>query len=107
MIVLLSCSMSCYGGSSTNILPTGDVEPTDSVLVSYNDIRKANAKLVELDYVKQENTKLREICVLDSTAISALKAQVTRCNRKLKSRNRTSTVLSIVAAIELIVILFK
>jgi hypothetical protein len=99
--------MSCYGGSSTQILPTGDVVPTDSVLVSYDDIRKTNSKLIELFYVKEENAKLREICVLDSAAISSLKTQVKVCNRKLKNRKRALNVLSVVSIAELILILFK
>jgi hypothetical protein len=53
--------MSCYGGSSMHNSSTGDVVPTDSVLVSYDDIRKTNSKLIELFYVKEENKKLKEI----------------------------------------------
>lgn len=107
MIALLSCSMSCYGGSSMHISSTGDVVPTDSVLVSYDDIRKTNSKLIELFYVKEENKKLREICVLDSTAIRNLEAQVAKGQRKLRSKKRITNVLFGISLAELILLFVK
>lgn len=99
--------MSCYGGSSSYIFPTGDVVPTDSVLVSYDDIRKTNSKLIELFYVKEENKKLKEICVLDSAAIKTLEVQVAKCQRKLRSKKRITSVLFGVSLAELILLFIK
>lgn len=107
MIALLSCSMSCYGGSSMQISSTGDVVPTDSVLVSYDDIRKTNSKLIELFYVKEENKKLREICVLDSAAIRNLEAQVAKGQRKLRNKKRITNVLFGISLAELILLFVK
>lgn len=99
--------MSCYGGSSMHNSSTGDVVPTDSVLVSYDDIRKTNSKLIELFYVKEENKKLKEICVLDSAAISTLNTQVAKYQRKVKSKQRTTNILFGISIAELILLFIK
>jgi len=99
--------MSCYGGSSIHNSSTGDVVPTDSVLVSYDDIRKTNSKLIELFYVKEENKKLKEICVLDSAAISTLNTQVAKYQRKVKSKQRTTNILFGISIAELILLFIK
>lgn len=49
MIVLLSCSINSLSKSSTS--STGRIEQ-DSVTIAISDIRKANAKLIELSYEK-------------------------------------------------------
>lgn len=81
MIVLLGCSINLLA-SNRNMtcahLPTGgvvvkDVAVEDSVLVSYDDLRLANSKLVELDYEKKINTTLRSIIVNDSIIIQHYK----------------------------------
>lgn len=99
--------MSCYGGSSIHNSSTGEVVPTDSVLVSYDDIRKTNSKLIELFYVKEENKKLKEICVLDSAAISTLNTQVAKYQRKVKSKQRTTNILFGISIAELILLFIK
>ena len=49
MIVLLSCSINSLSKSLTS--STGRIEQ-DSVTIAISDIRKANAKLIELSYEK-------------------------------------------------------
>ena len=90
MIVLLSCSTSWSRNEHNQILSTG--EPThgsDSVLVSYKDLRKANAKMVELKYQKEINDSLRSIIKNDdaimreySRNVDALKKQVKQATRQ-------------------------
>lgn len=68
MIVLLSCSISLSGNNP--ILPTGEVVTTnDSVMISYDDLRIVNSKLIELNYQKEINTNLRTIIANDSIII--------------------------------------
>lgn len=96
MIVLLNCSISLLA-SNTNTdctrLSTGGVvgeNPSikDSVLVSYNDLRLANSKLIELDYEKKINTTLRSIIVNDSIIIQHYKNNNTLLNKSYKKAIR-------------------
>lgn len=54
--------------SNANILSTGGLDG-DSVVVAYDDLRKANAKMVELKYTKEINVKLNNIISNDSIII--------------------------------------
>ena len=63
MIVLLSCSINSSSKSLTS--STGRIEQ-DSVTIAISDIRKANAKLIELSYEKDINKNLRQIIKNDS-----------------------------------------
>ena len=92
MIVLLSCSINLLA-SNTNMncayISTGGVvvEDTivkDSVLISYNDLRLANSKLIELDYEKKINTNLRSVIVNDSIIIQHYKTSNTLLNKSYK-----------------------
>lgn len=66
MIALLSCSINLSSKSIPSTNPsTGQLE-YDSVKVAISDLRKANAKLVELSYEKDINKNLRQIIVNDS-----------------------------------------
>ena len=64
MTVLLSCSMNLSSSGQVAISSTGVLG--DSVKVSINDLRKANIKLIQLDYEKAINNNLRQIIVNDS-----------------------------------------
>lgn len=73
MIVLLGCSINLLA-NNTNVdslyLSTGErVNPIDSVLISYDDLRLANSKLIELEYEKQINNNLRSVISNDSIVI--------------------------------------
>lgn len=91
MIVLLGCSINLLA-SNTNVnhtyLSTGGVVVEDSVLVSYNDLRLANSKLIELDYEKKINTTLRSIIVNDSIIIQHYKSSNSLINKSYKKAIR-------------------
>ena len=86
MIVLLSCSTSWCQNNNNNatISSTGELTAsTDSVLIAFDDLRKANAKMVELKYEKEINDSLRSIIKNDdalmreySSNVDALKKQI-------------------------------
>ena len=63
MIVLLSYSINSSSKPLTS--STGRIEQ-DSVTIAISDIRKANAKLIELSYEKDINKNLRQIIRNDS-----------------------------------------
>lgn len=95
-IVLLGCSISLLA-SNTGIgcthLSTGgvvveDAIVKDSVLVSYNDLRLANSKLIELDYEKKINNTLRSIIVNDSIIIQHYKSNNYLMNKSYKKAIR-------------------
>ena len=85
MIVLLS---SCFTSWSQNVTK-------DSVLIAIEDLRTANAKMVELDYEKAINEELRNILKTDSSLILALQTNLNACentcqdsiNKVKKQRN--------------------
>ena len=90
MIVLLSCSTSWCQNDNATISSTGELSATpDSVLISFDDLRKANAKMVELKYQKEINDSLRSIIKNDdiimreySRNVDALKKQVKQAKRQ-------------------------
>ena len=92
MIVLLSCSISLLASNkdikclylSTGGVVVEDDCVKDSVLVSYNDLRLANSKLIELDYEKKINTTLRSIIVNDSIIIKHYKNSNALLNKSYK-----------------------
>lgn len=71
MIALLSYSMNLFASNSNDVLdvnpPTGVL---DSVMISYNDLRIVNSKLIELEYEKEINNKLYTIIHNDSVLIN-------------------------------------
>ena len=89
-IVLLSYSTSWCQNDNATIPSTGELIATpDSVLISFDDLRKANAKMVELKYQKEINDSLRSIIKNDDTImreyrcnIDALKKQVKQVKRQ-------------------------
>ena len=90
MIVLLSCSTSWCQNDNATIYSTGELTATpDSVLIAFDDLRKANAKMVELKYQKEINDSLRSIIKNDdaimreySRNVDALKKQVKQATRQ-------------------------
>ena len=89
-IVLLSCSISWCQNDNATIPSTGELTTTpDSVLIAFDDIRKANAKMVELKYEKEINDSLRSIIKNDdiimrkySSNVDALKKQITQVKKQ-------------------------
>ena len=90
MIVLLSYSTSWCQNDNDTIPSTGVLTATpDSVLIAFDDIRKANAKMVELKYQKEINYSLRSIIKNDdiimreySSNVDALKKQIKQVKRQ-------------------------
>lgn len=68
MILLLNCLKS-WCQNNHHIPSIGE---RDSVLVSYNDLRKANAKMIELKYEKVKNDSLVNIIKTDTQIINDL-----------------------------------
>ena len=89
-IVLLSCSISWCQNDNATIPSTGELTATpDSVLIAFDDLRKANAKMVELKYEKEINDSLRSIIKNDdiimrkySSNVDALKKQITQVKKQ-------------------------
>ena len=89
-IVLLSCSISWCQNDNATISSTGELTASpDSVLIAFDDLRKANAKMVELKYEKEINDSLRSIIKNDdiimreySSNVDALKKQITQAKKQ-------------------------
>lgn len=88
MIVLLSYSINSLSKSSTS--STGGIEQ-DSVTIAISDIRKANAKLIELSYEKDINKNLRQIIRNDSILAEQARQRYIlldrSCKKVTKQRN--------------------
>lgn len=90
MIVLLSCSISWCQNDNATILSTGELTASpDSVLIAFDDLRKANAKMVELKYEKEINDSLRSIIKNDDAImrkyrsnVDALKKQIIQAKKQ-------------------------
>lgn len=90
MIVLLLCSTNLLASnqdsiSSAYISSKGVLYTDNCVLISYDNIRKVNAKLIELEYEKEINKNLKEIIINDSIAISRLQNYIDNVEVEHKS----------------------
>lgn len=83
MIALLSYSMNSLANEGDTISSTGR---QDSVLIAYDDLRKVNSKLIELEYEQTINESLRTIVYNDSIAISTLKSGISRISADADKR---------------------
>lgn len=68
MIVLFSCFTNLLESKANDAIhpSTGVVDSNDSVLISYDDIRIANSKMIELKYEKEKNVLLKTALAVDS-----------------------------------------
>lgn len=89
MIVLLSYSINSLSKSSTS--STGRIEQ-DSVTIAISDIRKANAKLIELSYEKDINKNLRQIIRNDSVLAEQARQRYILLDRSCKKVTRQRNV---------------
>lgn len=89
MIALLSCSINLYA-NNYHISSTGEVVQKDSVLISYNDLKVVNGKLIELKYEKETNNVLRTIIRNDSLIIDTLTINNIRLNSEVKTLNKSN-----------------
>ena len=107
MIVLLLCYGTSYSKANYSSLYGG---LGDSVLISYDDLRIANAKMIELNYEKEIHTKLREIIETDSIHIEKLNFVIEDNKRKIreaKTREYIAEGVSVLSLIALIIALCK
>ena len=107
MIVLLSCSINSLSKSLTS--STGRIEQ-DSVTIAISDIRKANAKLIELSYEKDINKNLRQIIRNDSILAEQARQRyilLDRSCKKIKKQRNIAYCSSGVAILLLILSLLK
>ena len=92
----------------------GDTIPStgrqDSVLIAYDDLRKVNSKLIELEYEKEINKNLRNIITNDSVAINSLRSRIYNmdgdCDRRVKQVKKERNIaggIGIVAVVLLII----
>ena len=107
MIVLLSCSINSLSKSLTS--STGRIEQ-DSVTIAISDIRKANAKLIELSYEKDINKNLRQIIVNDSVLAEQARQRyilLDRSCKKIKKQRNVAYCSTGVTIVLLILSLLK
>ena len=91
MIVLLNCSTSWCQKNNNNatISSTGELTTSpDSVLISFDDLRKTNAKMVELKYEKEINDSLRSIIKNDDIVIREYSRNVDALKKQIKQVKR-------------------
>ena len=107
MIVLLSCSINSSSKPLTS--STGRIEQ-DSVTIAISDIRKANAKLIELSYEKDINKNLRQIIKNDSVLAEQARQRyilLDRSCKKIKKQRNVAYCSTGVAILLLILSLLK
>ena len=116
MIALLSYSINLYA-NNYNISSTGEVVQEDSVLISYNDLKVVNSKLIELKYEKETNNILRTIIwndslIIDTLTINNLKLisevqTLNKSNKKYKKQRNVGFGVGIAGIIATILMLIK
>ena len=89
MIVLLSCSINLYA-NNYHIPSTGEVVQKDSILISYNDLKVVNGKLIELKYEKETNNILSTIIRNDSLIIDTLTVDNLRLISEVQTLNKSN-----------------
>ena len=89
MIALLSYFINLYA-NNYNISSTGEVVREDSVLISYNDLKVVNGKLIELKYEKETNNILRTIIRNDSLIIDTLTVDNLRLTSDVQTLNKSN-----------------
>ena len=103
MIVLLGCSINLSANNTSSEyshLSTGEVvNRNDSVLISYDDLRLANSKLIELDYEKQINNNLRNIISNDSVVIRNYQVLNDKLNKDCKKLVNQRNIIASCAAL--------
>lgn len=87
MIALCSYSTNSLVSDSIAHSSTGELVKRDSVLISYDDLRTVNSKLVELEYDKTIISQYEQLHTLDSIRINTLDRLATDYNKKAKKYN--------------------
>ena len=79
---------------------------TDSVLISFDDLRKANAKMVELKYQKEINDSLLSVIVNDDKIIRAYNNNLNVFKKQISQVKRERNIAiggGIIAALSLVI----
>ena len=95
MIALLSYSTS-WCQSNISLSSTGEqCGKSDSVLISYDDIRIVNSKLIQLKYEKEINDSLKVIINNDNKIIKEYNNNIKSLNTKIKKVTNQRNVICI------------
>ena len=95
MIALLSYSTS-WCQSNVSCSSTGEqCGKSDSVLISYNDIRIVNSKLIQLKYEKEINDSLKVIINNDDKIIKEYNNNIKSLNTKIKKVTNQRNIIGI------------
>lgn len=98
MIALSNYSISWC--QSDVILSTGEL--TDSVLISYKDIKIVNSKLIELKYEKEINDSLNIIISNDNKIIKEYTNNISTLNNNIKTITKQRNIAIIVSLISIL-----
>lgn len=86
---------------------TGGVYPNDSVLVSYDDLRNANAKMIELKYTREINSKLKDIIRNDSIIQVKQANIINTTNKKVKRFKNERNIFAGVSIISILAVIIS
>lgn len=83
----------------------------DSVLIAYNDLRKVNSKLIELEYEKSINERLRVIINNDSIAVNSLRNKLISVhkdyNRDIKKVKRERNIAGGIGFVSIVLLIIS
>ena len=100
--VLLSYSIIFSTNSYAAISFKGELTDSisnDSVLISINDLRRVNQKLVELRYEKEINDSLRSIVYQDDVIIDLYQKRCINLNMQIDKNKKQRNILGGIAAV--------
>ena len=103
MIALLSCFTSSYANNDCTLLRGSN----DSTLISYNDLRLVNSKLIELEYIKQINDKYKELHKIDSTSIVVLNNNIKNVSNKVRKVTKERNIAINVGGVSIILLILS
>ena len=103
MIALLSCFTGSYANNDYYLLRGSN----DSTLISYNDLRLVNSKLIELEYTKQINDKYKELHKIDSTSIVVLNNNIKNVSNKVRKVTKERNIAINVGGVSIILLILS
>lgn len=107
---LLTSSRALAINPSTGGL-VADTLCNDSIKISYCDLKKVNAKLVELEYEKKINANYKEIVRNDSISISSLRNKLLSVDRDydraIKNVKRERNILAGISVSSIILLILS
>jgi hypothetical protein len=98
MIALSNYSISWC--QSDVIFSTGEL--TDSVLISYKDIKTVNSKLIELKYEKEINDSLNVIISNDNKIIKEYTNNISTLNNNIKTITKQRNIAIVISLISIL-----